>query len=81
MKLSLVNRESLKRNGHAVGQMEDYYPQLLESLFMCNPPAFLKGLFNVIKATVLPKRMVEKISMINPKENENKRTSLYRLTR
>jgi hypothetical protein len=78
MKLSLVNRECLKRNGRAVGHMEDYYPQLLESLFLCNPPAFLKGLFNVIKATVLPKRVVGKIDMINPKEKENERKRLYR---
>jgi hypothetical protein len=78
MKLSLVNRECLQRNVRAVGQMEDYYPQLLESLFLCNPPTFFKGLFNVIKATVLPKRMVETIDMINPKQKGNKRKCLYR---
>jgi hypothetical protein len=26
MKLNLVNQESLKHKGRAVGQMEDYYP-------------------------------------------------------
>jgi hypothetical protein len=77
MKLSLVNRECFKRNGKAIGAMEDFYPQLLESVFICNPPVFLKGLFTIVKA-IMPKRVVEKIDMINPKERENERKRLYR---
>ena len=77
MKLSLFNRECMKRNGNAIGAMEDFYPQLLESVFICDPPALVKGLWNVFRA-ILPKRLLEKIDIINPKKSKKERDRLHK---
>ena len=77
MSLSKFNRECMKRNAHAVNHMEDYYPQLLEAAFICNPPIVVKGLFDIIRP-LLPKRLKEKFHMINPTTNEKERKLLYR---
>jgi len=74
---SVVSRECMRRNGKAIGAMEDFYPQLLANAFICNPPQVVKVLFNVIKV-ILPKRLREKIDMMHPKDNENERKRLYR---
>mmetsp|Transcript_14810 Transcript_14810/g.22625 ORF Transcript_14810/g.22625 Transcript_14810/m.22625 type:complete len:301 (+) Transcript_14810:50-952(+) len=76
MRPSHINREYLRRNAKAVGAMEDFYPQLLEAGFICNPPHIAKLLFNTIKV-ILPKRLKEKIHMIHPKENEQERKRLF----
>merc|ERR1712194_479053 len=77
MKPSVINRECLKRNGQAVGAMEDFYPQLLEAAFICNPPQVVKLLFNVVKV-ILPKRLKEKVDMIYPSQNKKERKRLFR---
>ena len=75
--MSMFNRECGRRDGKVMGLMEDCYPQLLESIFMCTPPKFMKVIWNLV-STILPKRVTEKFDMINPKINEKERKRLYR---
>jgi hypothetical protein len=57
--------------------MEDCYPQMLESIFMCNPPGVVKMLWGIVRV-ILPERVVAKFDMINPSENEEEKRRLYK---
>jgi CRAL/TRIO domain len=57
--------------------MEDCYPQLLDTLFLCNPPAIISILWKMFRG-FLPKRVVQKFDMIDPLEKPKDRQKLYR---
>jgi hypothetical protein len=40
--ISNLSQEMLKRDGEAMGIMEDCYPQLLQTNFICNPPLWIQ---------------------------------------
>jgi CRAL/TRIO domain len=71
------NRECSRRDGNAMRVMEDCYPQMLESIFMCNPPGVVKMLWGIVRV-ILPERVVAKFDMINPSENEEEKRRLYK---
>ena len=75
--VSMMNRECSRRDGAAMGLMEDCYPQLLESIFACNGPTVLDALWRIVKV-LLPKRVVTKFSFMKPKEREGDRKRLYK---
>lgn len=75
--MSGFNRECSRRDGKAMATMEDCYPQLLETLFLCNPPTFFKIIWTVVRV-IMPKRVLDKFDMMNPRENEKERRRAYR---
>jgi CRAL/TRIO domain len=78
VKLSGISRECNRRDGDAMGVMEDIYPQMLQTLFVCHASPWIQVPWRVLRP-LLPKRVVEKIDFIYPdkKENERKRLLEY----
>lgn len=75
-KLSGINNEANKRDGEAMGTMEDVYPQLLQTLFICHAPAWIQIPWRILRP-ILPKRVVSKMDFINPDKKPNERKRLY----
>lgn len=78
MKFSAINNESNRRDGAAMGVLEDIYPQLLQTLFLCHAPVWVQIPWRILRP-LMPKRLVEKMDFINPdkKANERKRLLEY----
>jgi len=70
------NREATKRDGDAMGVMEDCYPQMLATLYICNAPALFQALWRILRP-LMPSRVVAKMDMINPAKNEKERKRLF----
>jgi hypothetical protein len=75
--MSQISYECLKRDGDAMSVMEDCYPQMLQGIFLCNPPAWIHVPWKVCRS-ILPKRLIEKIDFIRPDKNEKERTRLFK---
>lgn len=71
-KMSLYNREISRRDGKVMGIMEDCYPQLLEFVYVCNPPTFLNILWKLIRV-VMPKRVINKFDIVIPKDRTSRK--------
>jgi hypothetical protein len=52
-----------------MNEMEDCYPQLLETLFACYAPSFMRWIWTVIRP-IMPKRIIDKIDIVTPHTNE-----------
>jgi len=72
-----VSRNATKRDGKIMGDMEDVYPQLLQSIYMYNTPHWVHALFATFRP-LLPSRVVEKIDIVEPKDNEKEFKRLLR---
>eukprot|EP00934_Nitzschia_sp_Nitz4_P004183 Nitzschia sp. Nitz4//scaffold2_size372955//363580//364810//NITZ4_000482-RA/size372955-snap-gene-0.111-mRNA-1//-1//CDS//3329546955//4173//frame0 len=77
MSKALGDREGTKRDGEIVAEMEDVYPQLLETLFLCHPPEWLHIVWSVLRA-IMPKRVMEKMDIMTPHKNEKERKRLLK---
>ena len=77
-KMSRMCREFLRRNGDAMRLVDDIYPQMLQSIFLCHSSSLIEVPWRIVRP-FLPKRVVEKIYFINPdkKENDRKRLMEY----
>lgn len=67
-----INSENQKRDGKAMGIMEDCYPQLLQGIFVCNSPPWIQIPWRIVRP-FLPKRVVAKIDFVSPEKNEKER--------
>lgn len=76
-KISNFSREGSRRDGVVANQMEDCYPQLLEKIFLCNPPVWAQVPWRVMRP-FLPKRVVTKIDFISPRRNQKEKKRLLR---
>lgn len=47
--------------------MEDVYPQLLHAIYICNAPSFIHTIWALVRP-IMPKRVVSKIDIIEPKK-------------
>jgi len=72
--MSDINMESNRRDGKAMGVMEDCYPQLLQRIFICNSPTWIQVPWRICRP-LMPRRVVEKLDFITPdtKVKEKKR--------
>ena len=70
--MSTFSRKDMKYDGDIKNQMEECYPQLLESIKVCNAPRLTHVLW-----AVMPKHAVEKFDVTDPKKNEKERKMLY----
>jgi CRAL/TRIO domain len=73
---SSLSYEGIQRDGKVMGIMEDCYPQLLQSLFVCNPPAWIHIPWKICRV-IMPKRVVSKIDFIVPAKNKKERMRLF----
>lgn len=53
----------------AAHQMQDCYPQHIETYFVCNAPWWIEQFWKILKP-LLPKRVVSKLDFVNPAESE-----------
>jgi hypothetical protein len=67
--------ENSRREGKAMGVMEDCYPQLLQTLFVCHAPAWVQIPWRIIR-TLMPKRVTSKFDFIVPEKRANERNRL-----
>mmetsp|Transcript_29147 Transcript_29147/g.48178 ORF Transcript_29147/g.48178 Transcript_29147/m.48178 type:complete len:307 (-) Transcript_29147:92-1012(-) len=75
--LSGVCLENQKRDGKAMGVMEDCYPQLLEGIFICRSPVWIQIPWRIVRP-LMPKRVVDKIDFLAPATNAKERKRLLR---
>ena len=75
VKLTQINNDMNTRDGTAMKYMEDYYPQLLHKVYICNPPNWIQIPWRIIKV-IFPKRLTNKIDFINPLHNKHEHNLL-----
>mmetsp|Transcript_27650 Transcript_27650/g.67260 ORF Transcript_27650/g.67260 Transcript_27650/m.67260 type:complete len:312 (+) Transcript_27650:125-1060(+) len=69
------SREATKRDGKIMDMMEDIYPQLLQALFVYNAPSWIHSAWAIFRP-IMPKRIIEKIDIIDPKKNPKEKQKL-----
>ena len=63
------HRETVHRNAKNARDCQDYYPQMLASVFVVNAPSFFSLCFRIVKP-LLPKRFVEKFDILPKNHTE-----------
>ena len=58
-----------------MAQMEDCYPQLLQTIFAAYPPTFMHWIWSVVRP-IMPKRIIDKVDIIEPSKNDKERDRL-----
>jgi len=71
----LRDRKPRSREAKIFRTMENCYPQLLQSIFVVNPPALLSVLGGMFRL-ILPKRILDKFNVISPQTEEKDRKYL-----
>jgi len=74
---SIMDRASSKRDAKVAEEMEDCYPQLVQTIFMIEPPSFVHLLWSFFRP-IVPKRIMDKVDLITPKTNESERQRLFK---
>ena len=74
--LSGISYEFVKRETDAMGVMEDRYPQMLHSMFICNSPVWIQIPWRVIRP-LMPKRVVTKFDFIGRPKSDKERKRLF----
>ncbi|KAL3927454.1 MAG: hypothetical protein SGBAC_013083 [Bacillariaceae sp.] len=69
------SREATKRDGKIMDMMEDIYPQLLQALFIYNAPSWIHSAWAIFRP-IMPKRIIAKIDIIDPKSNQKEKQKL-----
>jgi hypothetical protein len=73
--VSIMNLEASKRYGKVMGMMEDCYPQLLATIYVCNWR--MQVPWRIVRP-LLPKRVVCKVDFISPTKSEKEKKRLCR---
>lgn len=75
--LAGINNENNKRDGQAMHIMEDCYPQMLQTVFVCHAPGWIQVPWRVLRP-LIPKRVVEKFDFVAPETNIKERKRLLK---
>lgn len=70
-----VNYETIRLEAKAVATLQDYYPQQLESFYVCDPPIWAHIPWKIVRP-LLPSRVVHKIDFVAPGKSEKERKRL-----
>jgi hypothetical protein len=70
MQFSHIKSEVTRRDSRVMTIMEDCYPQLLQSIYICNAPSWAHIMYKIVKQ-FMPERVITKFDIINPKTNES----------
>jgi CRAL/TRIO domain len=73
--LMQVNYQTLRLEGKAINTMQDFYPQLLESFYICDPPTWAHIPWKIVRP-LLPTRIVHKIDFVAPGKSKKERKRL-----
>jgi len=73
--ITQVDYETLRLEAKAIATMQDFYPQLLESFYICNPPIWARIPWKVLRP-LLPSRVVHKIDFLSPGKSKHERKRL-----
>jgi len=74
-KLSGMNHEASKRDSAAMGAMDDVYPQMLKTIYICHAPVWIQIPWRILRR-FFPKRVLEKMDFINPDKRPKERDLL-----
>lgn len=77
MSMKHVNIAATRRDGKAMGLMEDCYPQGLGTVLVCNAPSWMHIPWKITRP-LLPTRVVSKMDFVDPARNEKERTRLFK---
>jgi hypothetical protein len=72
-----LDRASTKRDAKIMNEMEDVYPQLLETIYLVNPGTIIHKLWAFMRP-IMPKRVLDKIDIITPDTNTGERDRLLK---
>ena len=72
LKITGLNAELSKRDGKTMGIMEDCYPQLLQTLYICHAPSWVQVPWRIIRP-FFPNKVKSKFDFIQPATNEKER--------
>lgn len=61
--LSKFNRKAMHQDAELTKELEDYWPQMLASIYIFNAPSWVNALWKVIKH-IFPKRIVNKVDFM-----------------
>ncbi|CAJ1949931.1 unnamed protein product [Cylindrotheca closterium] len=75
--LSMRDSTTQEKYAKAGKELQNCYPQGVESYFVCNAPFWIQGPWKLLKP-LLPVRVVSKLDFLNPKENEPDRDQILR---
>jgi CRAL/TRIO domain len=70
LKMDESSGECSRRDGKVMGVMEDCYPQLLQTLFICNAPGWIEFFWRMIRP-IMPSRVTSKMDFIDPNHREH----------
>jgi len=70
-----ANYETLRLEAKAIANMEDCYPQLLETFYIVNPPSWVAIPWKIMRP-LLPSRVVHKIDFVAPGKSKKERQRL-----
>ena len=73
-----MSREFMSRDSKSAKETEDFYPQMLASVYICHPPYWMHGVWKIFRP-LFPKRFVEKIDLISPTTNKEEAARPLRL--
>lgn len=71
VKLRNMNRVYLKQDAACNKEVEDYFPQLLGTMFVANSPSWLASIWSLLRP-LFPKRFVAKVDFLPPTSKINK---------
>ena len=63
--------EHNRREAGAIAALENVYPQLLDTIVLCNAPTWFRIPWNILKP-LIPKRVTSKVNFLNPQEKGQK---------
>jgi hypothetical protein len=80
MRVSDFNLTNSRRDGATMGLMEDCYPQLLQSIYVVNPPSWVHLVWRLIRP-LMPRRVASKFDIVRPCAKATDRQKLFRVVR
>lgn len=72
-----IDRASNQRDAKIMNYLEDCYPQLLETMFICGTPSWIHVLWALFRP-LLPQRLINKIDVVDPERNEDERARVLK---
>jgi len=72
-----MNRKAIQQDAEISKEIEDYYPQLLASIYIFNAPSWVNTVWKVLKP-IFPKRLVEKIDFMPNNASEKLYTPILK---
>lgn len=76
-RLLQLNYRTLHLEASAANSLQDFYPQMLESFYICDPPSWQHIPWKILRP-LLPKRVVEKVDFVAPFKSKAERKRLLK---